>query len=43
MTEYKKPVIEFYKFETSDVITSSGDSNVDVNLKSDIELKELNT
>ena len=26
MTEYKKPIAEFYEFETSDVITASGDS-----------------
>ena len=30
MTEYKKPIVEFYEFEISDVITASGDSNVDV-------------
>ena len=39
MTEYKKPIAEFYEFETSeDVITASDDSNVDVTSTSNAEL-----
>lgn len=39
MTEYKKPIAEFYEFEISDVITANGDSNVDVTSTSNAELK----
>lgn len=39
MTEYKKPIAEFYEFETSDVITASGGSNVDVTSTSNAEAK----
>ena len=39
MTEYKKPIAEFYEFETSDVITASDDSNVDVTSTSNAELQ----